>query len=604
MDNIFQIGGKVLGKSFIGRKKEIEYLRKVFLENDDRTGKAIIGLTRTGKSSIATNLFQDLPKDVLYVYEDLNEMGQYTELWQDICYSVDEYLTFHGKMTDSMKTCLKNLDDESIPWIKLNRTVKRIFEELAKMGIKTILVLDEFDNASNLFSEGTKQFELFRTIFSDAKYDVSAMTISRRNLHTIEGSTYQSSTFHGVLDTRPLKGFDDDDMKEYYEVFEKINVPLSEEQKKEIEYYAGRSPFLLSIMGHYIIDSFDSGESIDITSIFLEKCKSINDYYRDIIQHLTRDDDIKRIIPFIIGPNVGVTQNDRDELVSMGYLREEEGELVAISKYFESFMTANMLQISIWDNVINLEKKIKLLIEKEFSNVAVKYQAKGTDTNEIQRCILQSVKGITNNDITRYDKFIESNMKVFNIPSSYLDVMSLTDAFKIVKDCWIDIFSKYFSNELLSNWSPKFDKCSRARNPIAHGHEEYLSELDKNEVDTYCKQIFDKLANNEGVGIVDVANNMVDKIEEKDFVTSELETICDAPTAELIGKEAEFKVVKRGGAKHNNLSGIVEERYKGTIPKNYLYGIDIDALIGAKIRVKILRIDGDHYLLEYSPVDK
>ena len=73
-----------------------------------------------------------------------------------------------------------------------------------------------------------------------------------------------------------------------------------------------------------------------------------------------------------------------------------------------------------------------MLIEKEFSNVAVKYQAKGTDTNEIQRCILQSVKGITNNDIIRYDKFIASNMKVFNIPSSYLDVMSLTDAFKIV----------------------------------------------------------------------------------------------------------------------------------------------------------------------------
>lgn len=494
MNNVFQIGGKVEGKSFIGRKKQMSYLHKVFLENTERTGKAIVGLTRTGKSSIALNLFRKLPDNILYIYEDLNEWSEYNELWQDICYDVEDYLNKHNKMMVCISENIKIVKSSDIPWIKLNHAVKAIFEKLAIMQIKTIIVLDEFDNASLLFNEGTKHFELFRTIFSGGKYDVSAMTISRRNLHTIEGTTYQSSTFHGVLDIIPLKEFDDDDMREYFQVFDTLEISLEKEQKEEIVYYAGRAPFLLSIIGHYIVEAAEAGDNIDITKIFMDKCKAINDYYRDCIKHLRRDNDLKRIIPFIIGPNVGVTQNDRDELINLGYLREEDDTLVAISAYFVNFLSTNMLQVNIWDNIINLEKKIKLLIESEFSNIVRHYHVGGRNIADIQKNVLRCVEGISDRDIYRYDIFIKNNAKVFNIQSNYLDVISLNDAFKIIKNCWTDIFTKYFNNELYSNWGYKFDKCSRARNPIAHGHEEYLTDLDKNEVDTYCKQMFDILA--------------------------------------------------------------------------------------------------------------
>lgn len=602
MNNIFQIGGKVNGESFIGRTKLMEYLRKVFVENNARAGKAIVGLTRTGKSSIALNLFKDLPDDIIYIYEDLNEWSEYFELWQDICCSVEDYLNKHNKMTVSMAENLKSMKNENIPWIKLNRTVKKIFEELAIMQIRTILVLDEFDNASVLFDAGTKHFELFRTIFSDGKYDVSAMTISRRNLHTIEGTTYQSSTFHGVLDSIPLKGFDDEDMKAYYSVFSALGIELSEEQKEEIEYYAGRAPFLLSILGHYIVETAEVEGSVNISNIFLDKCKAINDYYRDCIQHLTRDNDLKRIVPFVIGPNVGVTQNDRDELINLGYLRTEDDNLVAISSYFANFLSANMLQISIWDNVINVEKKIKLIIENEFAKVVDHYQVGGESLIAIQRNVLEAVTGISNGDISRYDSFIANNAKVFNIQSTYLDVMSLNDSFKILKDCWADIFAKYFNNDLYSNWGSKFDKCSRARNPIAHGHEEYLTDLDKNEIDTYCKQIFDVLAAADA--IKDTLSDSGKIIETAAKYALSKSVISDIkyenPIPELVGTEVDFVVLKRGGAKRNNLGGVILDKYKGTVPKNFLENVDLDSMIGTTIKVTITRIDGDHYLLEYS----
>ena len=65
------------------------------------------------------------------------------------------------------------------------------------------------------------------------------------------------------------------------------------------------------------------------------------------------------------------------------------------------------------------------------------------------------------------------------------------DSIKIIKDCWLDIFAKYFNNAKLSEYEYKFQKCIRARNPIAHGHEDYLTALDKNEVDNYCKAILE-----------------------------------------------------------------------------------------------------------------
>jgi hypothetical protein len=601
MNNIFQIGGKVSGESFIGRKEQVKYLRKVFIENEARTGKAIVGLTRIGKSSLALNVFQDLPDHIIYIYEDLNEWSEYVELWQDICCAIKEYLEKNNKITSSLSDNLKLMEGTSIPWIKLNRTIKKIFEELSNAGIKTILVLDEFDNASVLFDEGTKHFELFRTIFSDAKYDVSAMTISRRNLHTIEGATYQSSTFHGVLDTIPFKGFDDSDMDEYFRVFEHEGIVLTEEQKEEIVYYAGRAPFLLSIIGHYVIDAAEKGEQINITKIFLSKCKAINDYYRDCVQHLTRDGDLKRVIPFVIGPNVGVTQNDRDELINLGYLREEDDKLVAISNYFENFLSANMLQVSIWDNVINLEKRIKLIIEQELANVVDHYQVGGESMVAVQRNILEHVNGITDADIYRYDNFISNNLKIFEIQSVYLDVMSLTDSFKILKDCWEDIFARYFNNDLYSNWNYKFDKCSRARNPIAHGHEEYLSELDKNEVDTYCKQIFDVLAQNHITNETKPDEKTVLEAASK-YVSgnavSEIE--YSQPISSLVDSEIEFVVLKRGGTKHNNLSGVVNGEYKGVIPKNYLENVDLDMMVGTTIKCVVERINGDNYLLRYD----
>lgn len=595
MNNVFQIGGQVKGDSFIGRKPLIQSIRKSFVENDKRTAKSFVGLTRIGKTSLVKNSFIDIPKGVICIYEDLNERSNYVEIWQDICLDIQEYLY---KNPDQFTLCdvgdfkqlLDDIAKDDCPWIKLSRSVKRVFSQLASCNIKTILILDEFDNASFLFNEGTKHFELFRSVFSDARYNVSAITLSRRNLYTIEGATYQSSTFHNVLDIVPLKGFDDNDMIEYFSVFEREGIHLNESQKARIVYYAGNLPYLLSILGHYIIEVAESGADIDVDKIFLEKCKAINDYYRDCIKHLERDEDLQRIIPFIIGPNVGVTKNDKDELYNLGYFYEIDGKLVAISEYFSLFLSTEKLKINIWDNIIQLEKRLKLLLEENINLVAKHYTVSSDTINGKMVRILEKVEDVTEKDISRYEAYIRSNLRDFNIESTYIDVMSLSDVVKILRDCWNDVFSKFFNLDPYSRWDNKLSKCAVARNPVAHGHEEYLSDLDKQEVDTYCKQVFDILSETFHESV-----NKAQSSKQQSMLMQE-----NTVDYSLLGQTA--KMLIEDISSSGEARGIVNGTYNGIIPKSYLRKIDSNKLINHEIQVVVKSINAG--VLSAQPLDK
>lgn len=589
MNNVFQIGGEVSGKSFISREKLVGSIRKRFIENKLRNAASIVGITRTGKTSLVKKVFENVPDDIIYIYEDLKEWETYFELWQDICLKIEEDLNDKGYINTEILERIQSMEDANLPWVKMVRNIKKIFECLSDMKLKTVLVLDEFDNATSLFESKTKYYELFRTIFSDGSFNVSAITISRRSLHTIEGTTYQSSTFHGVLDTLFFKGFDSIDMKEYFDVFVDDGIQLSETDKQKIIYYAGNSPYLLSILGHYIVDTFQMGEDIDIEKIFFGKCKQINDYYRDCLKHLKVDGDLSRILPFVIGPNIGVTQNDKDELFNLGYFREEGDNLIVISEYFRSFLSASAVQISIWDNIIHLERRIKQLIERELARLVRKYSAFGNSEEEILRNILRGVEGISNGDILRYDGFISNNKRDFNSKSTYLDVMSLKDSVKIIEDCWVDIFSPYFNNELYSEWGFKFNKCAMARNPIAHGHEDYLSHTDKREIDVYCNQIINMIENTigkiqtESTSFLEVAKEMG---EETQYIEYEM------PCSSLVGCSKEMKILEIG---QNNLRGVVENKYRAIIPKNYLVGKKLEDFINQNLIVEIENISGEYY---------
>lgn len=488
MINVFQVGPVVTGNSFIGRKELVNQYRKQFLNKNKSSSVSLIGITRIGKTSFIKKVFEKIPDYLIYSYSDLKESSNYVELWQSILFPIQEYLENNNLITNEILNSFSALEDESIPWIKLRSNLKKIFLYLGEKQLKTIVVLDEFDYATELFSSETKKYELFRSIISSPDYNIAAILISRRNLHDIEGQTFQSSTFRGVFDTRYFKGFNKEDLYEYYKIFNCKNIVLSESQKQKIEYYAGNSPYLLSILGNRIIDNRKNRKDIQISEIFLNDCRQINDYYADILKHLTRDKTRDKLISFVLGPNIGITRADRDELINLGYLREVDDEYIPISKFFEDYLRNNKLQESIWDKIISTEKKVKIILEKEKQELINSLAIVETENMAIELAILKLTPEIDQKDVQRYNSFIRANKRDFNVISSYFDVMSLSDCFKILKNSWL-VFCKYFNDDVITKWEYKFSQIGLARNPPAHAHEEYLSDSIKIEVDSYCNDI-------------------------------------------------------------------------------------------------------------------
>lgn len=488
MENIFTIGGQALGKSFIGRRDLLKKFKDLYLKNKKVT-RAIIGITRIGKTSFVKQVFKDFSSDVLIIEENLNEWSTYHELWQDIC---GQILLFIKKNLDNFDDdvaeiiCdLEHIEQEDMKWVKFNRKIKDIFEYLNDNDVRTIMVLDEFDNAQNIFNEGTKHFELFRILFTDSKYNISAVTISRRQLSDIEGTTYMSSTFHGILDPLYFNGFNDDDLKEYYEVFKNNGIELSDIRRSQIEYYAGNMPFLLSIVGHYVIESYKFNQNSDISYIVENKCKAINDYYRDCIKHLERDKNLTKLLPFTIGPNINVTQNDRDEMINLGYLKVINNRYIAISEHFMTFLKTK-INNNTWDNIINLETAIKIIIANQLVKLVDSYMIYGSDLKQIEYEILIKTPRITEKDLSRYSAYIKNTYNTWEINADYIDVMSLADCVKIIDFKYENIFKKFFNDKDKKEVIYQLEKCGIARNPIAHGHEFYINESDRAMINSYC----------------------------------------------------------------------------------------------------------------------
>lgn len=506
-ENIFVIGSQVTGDSFIGRKKLLTEFRNELIYGKQRKVYSLVGLTRSGKTSFVKEIFNvNLPNNTFYYYQDISQETTYFSIWYNVLNALNNFLEFDYKGSDINTTegigkLSKKIDDiinvdtepqidaGGLVWTRFSKGIQFIFERLKKYKIKTILVFDEFDSAQKIFKLGTSNFMLFRSIFSEADYDVSSICISRRRMVTIEEKTYQSSTLSNVMISKPFKGFDHDDMCEYYNVFqEKYGIELTQNLKNRIKYYAGNLPYLLSIIGSGIIQNHLAGKELNIDNIFNKECSTINEYYRSCIEQLERENFLKKIIPFVIGPRYGVTKLDAQELESIGYLSRCKEGFISISEYFSTILSAKLNTIPIWYEIIHLEKRLKNLLIYKSSKIACILNINEDDVNRAERCILEACK-FTIKELDVLNKFIQ------NSNSTYFKVMSLKQTVRIIEKFWDKIFYKFFNERAFDDLKPQLKKCYEARNPIAHGQEdEYLTDALKNEIDSYCKEITDILS--------------------------------------------------------------------------------------------------------------
>lgn len=507
MNNIFVVGSEVKGESQIGYNRYLDEFTNILVNTINNI--SITGLKRFGKTSIAKEVVsrvkEESEKKVLAIFIDLAKQRSFSDFLVAVRNGLEDEIMgddllsgiiFNSSIFNRYFERLNSVEPESKTY---RDALESIFKWITKQEIRVILAIDEFDAASDLFKESA-DFEYLRDLSSNRDIGLSLVLISRRQLYMIEKKNFNNSTFHGVVQTYPINGFEQEDLIEFFDTLKnKYAIELNEYSQDRLKYYCGQSPYLFSMFAYDIVDDKLADKEINIDSIYRRREIDIENYYKSIFACLNNDmidvegaygevSTVEKLVGVIVGPRIGVVENDISVLEKMGYLSSEEEMYYSISQHFTNALRRMPLNIDTWTAILSLEKKLKSMVRKQImlnNNVELIDYDMWID-------IFEKIGAAGTLDT--YDKFISDSMNEFKCDVDMLDVCSMDVVVNIIQFYWEEWFSSFFDNDSWDKWEYKLRLCASARNPMAHGHEEFLSTEAKASVNKYCDSIIKLLS--------------------------------------------------------------------------------------------------------------
>lgn len=156
--------------------------------------RALVGEPRVGKSSIARR-----------AYSLAGEKGSCVCIWVDISTGSLEQELFDLVFDALDEAGLVRAD--AISSVSSFASVKRVLSETRLDGKRVLLVLDEFDGASELANAAVNIRRLRELIGDNQRFALNCVIVARRHLRTIEMQISNLSTLDGVCSTVPVRPF-------------------------------------------------------------------------------------------------------------------------------------------------------------------------------------------------------------------------------------------------------------------------------------------------------------------------------------------------------------------------------------------------------------
>ena len=517
--NPFIVGSIVSGENFLGREEIFKKIRKnIFLNNEHSPSIILTGLPRMGKTSLACKCIEDKKKlNLKGIYpcfcnmgSQINFMGFIYSMVKQIRRSYKEAPFFDGKLESAFSFFDKRPADcerEDIIF-----ALEELFDILGQeKKTKTVVVLDEFDSASTVFENNLSNFHVLRNLIINPDNRFTLFMISRRDITAIEetGGLPVGSTFANSVHRMKLQGFNEKELEIYFKKIQTCGVILNEEQKRQVLYYAGRSPYLLSAIGHELLndDKTTPDKYIDIDSLILDFKNDMDKYFISLLSYMQREQVYKDMVQIFIGPRYDITSKDIVELIDRGYLYQEEraegfndpmtGEKLSyqtISEYFIEFLLDYYEEneksegFVTWIELAQTEKFLRKVIqdamEMEFGKENWQEALKSRGCEEPKDAFFNATM-IENFMKTHLKRF--PNRKGFNI-LKFVGINSLT---KIIIAYWDKYFKKIFNPPYTSEdiIQSDFTELHRVRNPLAHVFAECLTDMDREKVNMICNRI-------------------------------------------------------------------------------------------------------------------
>lgn len=319
--------------------------------DEDGPCLAINGPNNVGKTSMMKELIRQFNEktheNVYCFYTSLYGCKSIISFWSSLFLEMRNQLTEQAlrkapradnEQIDNLLKALKycsEFDPTADSLSKFNVRYSQIFPQLRKIGIKIILIIDEFDLADENYTLCPKgDGDFFGKLFNLAPKGISINThsvilVCRRHVSTIEHDMAGGSHLADAYDTYVLRGFSNIEMDEYFRSFEGLPCGMPDtEMVRDIIYYCGRNPGLLTRMRDKL--RYDSSKCI--ARIFTQNQTDFTSSYDRMIDLMRKEyinKDLSCFSAFLenfIGPvtvdDYEVHKRRMDRLYSRGFVTE------------------------------------------------------------------------------------------------------------------------------------------------------------------------------------------------------------------------------------------------------------------------------------------
>ncbi|MBQ7544308.1 MAG: ATP-binding protein [Synergistaceae bacterium] len=495
MSRVFATGTLASGSQIIGRTELIDRIAKYLY--DDGKNVSLVGLPGSGKTSSACEALNRIAKrkdfdgrHTLLLKTSLGLYESFEEYWKGCVLELYDMASESGiihHILDRERDIFASAS--SLPYGEVKAHTETFLKCLKKLGVRTIIFVDEFDAAVKLFGGARHYYEFFREAGSGERFSIRFLITSRLQIKRIETNAYGNSTLWAIFDEIGVHEFSDAEMEDYYTLLEEYVVPLTVEARQRIYQTAGRFPALLSLIGDRIVDMREQGTVPDVEKVIEQERDGILRIFSRVFKCLCDDKSAALVIQAAVGPRYKITPAEIQTLSEyMGYIfHEAKGFWTIISPEFLNYLRCQKLNVPIWPQLSEAQAALVRLVREKLT------EHFGVDRHNLDD-VLIAKKLIPATKIDQYISDRDNNRKKYGVESDLLDVLPIEGLANIISQYWPGIFSEYFKGKDYEGyWRPRFLELARARNPVAHAHPDYLTDEDIARVNAICIEIMECL---------------------------------------------------------------------------------------------------------------
>ena len=496
MHNIFAGYGKIVtGDLYIHRKTLENELCNRTINYDTYGSVSVVGMQRMGKSSlvyntIVKNAADYYEKGIVIINCSMNNYANPERFFKGIVDAVYEELEDHDDIDVKIDRRYNKVVEASLEEGCV-KNIQSFFKLLLKTGKRVICVIDEFDHSRKLFSDFSEGFNILRELAYQPETNVTFIFVSRRMVTELESSA-DISTLANILG-KPIyvKGYNDEELKDYYVRNENNGVSVSDEEKKQVLDITGAQPYWLDILMFHYVES--SSEKRDFESLFIENSGVLYNEYERFMSLLDEQRLLDKLYQIVIGPAYNYTKADVQKLYDYGLIRIENEQATLQSKKLLEYMKMKEGSFDFYPLWNKTERRMRNLLK-------YKLKEKYGDTWEERIKSLYITPGCHHMSLGGY---LTAALDLQNIVAKQKDLYIQNASYSIIEALTTaGLFAFYLKEYALFQTALGMDKnefskitahLTKARNPYQHNNDDLIDPAFKNLTKGYCELLNKKI---------------------------------------------------------------------------------------------------------------